>query len=343
MTASRLGYEQLSPAEQKVYQQLEKAFAACLPSVSVRGTDPGIDVMKVLYAVLGDNPHIIYFDRTQIRISSSLFGGMQLHLIQACSPAQNEMMQRELQTAVHRAAEDIRLLNPISDYDKLMCIYEYLQDHVVYDEQELETCRKYGTSMNPSAHNAYGALVRGRAVCDGITCAFSLIAQQFGYPAMLVGGRAAFRTENLVDHAWNVIRVGTKHYHLDPTWDITQKCCTGDYSYDYFCVGDDDMNTDHDWDVRTTPPCTGQELSFYFKNQCFANSFSQLEEIFRRYARSKQSVVRVKLSQGIPIPEPAHDHLGQVLMDAAASAGRFASIQYALNKGPMCFYARFTE
>ena len=103
------------------------------------------------------------------------------------------------------------------------------------------------------------------------------------------------------------------------------------------------FNTNHDWDINTTPACNSQDLSFYFRNQCYANNLTQLEDIFRRYARSKQNVVRAKISQGIAIPEPADAYLGQKLVDVAASVGRYVPVRYILNKGTKCFYAKFVE
>ena len=343
MGTFKIGYEQLTRPEKIVYEQFEKAFATCSAHIDGDDFDRAVDVMKVLQTVLGDNPHVIYFNKTQIRMSASLFGGKQYHLYGARSEAENKVMQKELQIAVESAIDEIELLNPISDYDKLMCVYEYLQDHVVYDERELEACSKYGKSQNPLSHNAYGALVKGTAVCDGIAAAFCLIAQRLGYSAMIVGGRATFRTTGFTDHAWSLIRVGTKFYHLDPTWDINHKCQTGDYSYDYFCVDDDDISTDHDWDIKTTPACNSQTLSFYFRNQCYANNLTQLEDIFRRYAKSKQSVVRVKISHGITIPEPADAYLGKKLLNVAGSVGRYGSVRYIFNKGIKCFYAKFVD
>ena len=155
-----------------MYEQFERAFSTCSSSIDGNGFDRNVDVMKVLQIALGDNPNVIYFNKTQIRMSVSLFGGKQFHLSGAYSSSQNKTMQKDLQAALERAIEDIELLNPISDYDKLMCAYEYLQDHVVYDEQELEACCKHGKSRNPLSHNAYGALVKGLAVCDGIAAAF---------------------------------------------------------------------------------------------------------------------------------------------------------------------------
>jgi len=341
MSTVRIGYERLNPEEKRVYDRFAAAFASCSATIDGGGVDRGVDVMKVLQTALGDDPRVIYFNKSRIAVSASLLTGKRFHLTGACSPAQNQTMIRDLDRAVDRAVEEIRLLNPMTDYDRIMCIYEYLQDHVVYDEEELRHCCQYGKGKNPHSHNAYGALVEGKAVCDGISGAFCLLAQTMGYPCMVVSGRAAFRTQGLSEHAWNLIRVGTKHYHLDATWDINHKSRTGDYAYQYFCVDDDDINADHDWDINSTPACGSQELSYYRRSRCYANNLSQLEEIFRRFARSKQDVVRVKIAHGIPIPGPADGFLGQKLADAAAGVGRHAAVRYSYDEGTRCFYGKF--
>lgn len=341
MGTIKIGYERLSQAEKKVYEQFEKAFSSCASTIDRNGFDRNVDAMKVLQVALGDNPHVIYFNKTQIRMSASLLGGKQVHLAGAYSTAQNRIMSNELQFALRKAIGEIKLLNPISDYDKLMCIYEYLQDHVTYDNQELEACCKFGKSKNLLSHNAYGALVKGLAVCDGIAAAFCLLAQSFGYSCMIVCGQATFRTTGFSEHAWNLIKVGAKYYHLDPTWDVNHKCQTGDYSYDYFCIDDDDINREHNWDISTTPPCSSQDLSFFLRNRCYANNLSQLDDIFRRYAKTKTCTVRVKISGSIAIPEPAAEYIAKRLIAMTTSAGRSAQIQYIWSKDSRCFYAKY--
>ncbi len=119
MNTFKIGYERLSQPEKKVYEQFERAFSTCSSSIDGNGFDRNVDVMKVLQIALGDNPNVIYFNKTQIRMSVSLFGGKQFHLSGAYSSSQNKTMQKDLQAALERAIEDIELLNPISDYDKL--------------------------------------------------------------------------------------------------------------------------------------------------------------------------------------------------------------------------------
>lgn len=337
---SRIGYNRLSQAEKKVYDSFLRAFDSYSASVDGNGIGRDIDVMKVMQTVLSDNPHVIYFNKTQIKIAASLFGGKQVYLTGAAPAAKARKMAEQLENELEKAVEEIRLLNPLSDYDKLICIYEYLQDNVTYDSKELAACCA-GRSLNPLSHNAYGALVNKQAVCDGVSAAFSLLAERMGFETMSVSGKATFMTSGFSAHAWNIIKIADNFYHIDATWDINHRELTEEYSYEYFCVSDDTVSNDHDWDIKTTPVCSRENISFYTRNRCFANNLSQLEEIFARYAKSKLSIVRAKIAEGILIPEPQDKYLGDMLVRVAARAGRCSSVKYVWNSNTRCFFARF--
>ena len=342
LSGYRIGYEQLSPHEKKAYDLFEKSFSSFAKSVDSSSISKNVDVMKVLQVALGDNPRVIYFNKTQIKVSGSLFGGKQIQFCGTYSSNQIRKMNQEIDRMVSSIMEEISLLNPLSDYDKLMCIYEYLQDYITYDSKELEYTCRHGSSLNPASHNAYGALIEKTAVCDGISAAFSLLAQQMGYDCTIVSGSAAFMTKGFSSHAWNLIRVGDKFYHIDATWDINHYQQTKEYSYEYFCVNDDSINVDHNWDIKSTPPCNNEDISFYIKSGCFANTLSQIDEIFTRYAKSKTQVVRLKVSDRIAIPEPNDTFLAQKLIDISSQFRGGVSIQFVWNKDTRCFYAKFS-
>lgn len=327
--------------EKSVYELFLKAFSSYADGIESSAIGRNMDVMKVLQVTLGDNPQVFYFDKTQIELTRRLFGGKRLRFCGMYPLYRIKKMQKDIDEAISNALEEIMLSNPLSDYDKLICIYEYLQDHVKYDAKEMENCCKYGKIVNIFSHNAYGALVNKIAVCDGISAAFALLSQKMGFDSTVVGGSALFRTSMFSSHAWNLIRVGEKYYHVDATWDINHKEQTGEYSYEYFCVDDDTICTDHNWDINTTSPCNWSELSFYIRNKCFANSLSELENIFKRYVQSRTSVVRVRISDKILIPDPCDQYIAQCLINVSMMFGRTDGIEFMWNQDTRCFYAKY--
>ena len=263
-----LGFEKLNADEKYVYEHLLNSFLTFSDAVDSNRFKKNVDLMKVLNVVIGDNPGIIHFNKSQIKLSSSMFSGKQIKLCGTYSKSQIKKMYSELDSKLKNAVNEINLLNPITNYDKLICIYEYLQDNVVYDENELDRMCRTGDITNPLSHNAYGALINGKAVCDGVVAAFSLIAHKMDIESTMVAGSAKFCTADFSRHAWNLIRVDNKCYHIDATWDINKKGNTGDYSYDYFCVDDDLISSDHHWDISTTQTCNSIVVLFQKQVLC---------------------------------------------------------------------------
>lgn len=336
MNLCRLGYETLSHDERVVYDCMFDALISMSDTVDSSRFKKNIDLMKVLDTVIGDNPRLIHFDHSQL-----CPGSKRVRLCGLYSAARTRAMYDELERCAAKAIEEITLLAPSSVYEKLLYIYEYLQDHITYDEQELQRMIRKGSADDPLPHNAYGALVNGRAVCDGISAAFSLLAQRMDVESTMVSGSAAIHSSKSENHAWNLIRVNGKCYHVDLTWDINRKNAIGTYSYDYFCIDDSQAGANHLWDVRLTHPCNDMDLSYYLRNQCLAANLSQLEEIFLRYAKSKQRYVRTRLREGIAVPAPAMEYLGNLLLRAAEKAQRYDPFEYMWSEATRCFFAEF--
>ncbi|GEM_PF-2751106 len=73
-----------------------------------------------------------------------------------------------------------------------------------------------------NSHNAYGSLVEKKAVCQGYSLAFIMIAKNNGIKCkMVMNGEGS--------HAWNVVKVGKRWYNVDVTWDDMGKKASKKY------------------------------------------------------------------------------------------------------------------
>lgn len=66
-----------------------------------------------------------------------------------------------------------------------------------------------GYSKYPDAYNAYGCLVKHKAVCSGYTDAFAAIMTELN----IQNGYG-----HSPNHIWNKVKIGKKWYHVDVTW-----------------------------------------------------------------------------------------------------------------------------
>lgn len=109
-------------------------------------------------------------------------------------------------------------------YTQLKTMHDTLCERVVYDLSA------------PRAHSASGALLDGRAVCDGYAKAFKLLCDRAGIPCVIVAGNAE-QGEGQEPHAWNYVQMEDGlWYAVDVTWDDPADTSRPP-SDDFFLVG----------------------------------------------------------------------------------------------------------
>lgn len=105
--------------------------------------------------------------------------------------------------------------------EKLSKIHDYIALNVIYDSALLQLSESKDPQYSYSylsgfrGFNLEGALLDGKAVCDGITKAFMLLARMEGIECIRVTGKNA----DNVGHAWNKVRIGDVWYNVDVTGD----------------------------------------------------------------------------------------------------------------------------
>lgn len=119
------------------------------------------------------------------------------------------------------------------DFEKEALIHDLLCKTVVYDSE----FDKYGAN---TVYTAYGALVNGRAVCEGYSRAFKLLCYYSGLECILVTGDSKG-----VGHMWNMVKLEGKWYHVDVTWDDLRS----EPHHTYLNLTEMEIRADHDIDV----------------------------------------------------------------------------------------------
>jgi len=332
-----LGYTYLSDLEQQAYKIMQKAFFLMATSFDCSQVAHSVDLMKVLQIVLSDNPSIIYFNKAHIQIEESNFD-KKIILTGVNSTHQSEKMNVALDTKVNKIISSLKTKSS-NEYTLLINLYDSLQRNIRYDKEELQASSKEA-SKSPASHNAYGALVNRLAVCDGFSSAFTLLAQKLGFECMLVIGRSAYSSLASVDHAWNIVKIQDRYYHMDITWDTLKYNEFGEYSYDYFALNDEEISNDHNWDKRMTPTCLYNDFSYYVKSGLYINNADLLDAIIKTYVNKQANIFRIKVSRSVSLPENAGEYLAQKVIDEAIKFTEHVKISYGWNKNTRCFFAK---
>ncbi|MEF2967527.1 transglutaminase domain-containing protein [Paenibacillus sp. M1] len=117
----------------------------------------------------------------------------------------------------------------MNDHQKVKAIHDYVVQHLQYDK-ELE---KY---------TAYEGLRSGEAVCQGYTLLAYKLLEKAGIANLIVEGTAGSRL-----HAWNLVKLDNRWYHLDTTWDDPLSPSGQQPSYKYYLLTDSQIRRDHNW------------------------------------------------------------------------------------------------
>lgn len=128
---------------------------------------------------------------------------------------------KKVNTLVAKALKSLNI-EDASRYTKVKKIHNYVVNKLTYD-----------TSY--SNYTAYTALVKKKAVCQGYALLFYKMATEAGVPCRIVCSD---------NHAWNIVKMGSKWYHVDTTWDdpISKKPVL---RYDYFLKGSNVLSDTH--------------------------------------------------------------------------------------------------
>lgn len=144
----------------------------------------------------------------------------------------------------------------MNEYEREKILHDLLAAKVTYDTAAVSD------DTRVMAHTAYGALAESLAVCDGCAKAFQYLLRQVGIQSFLVTGSSVSPGSGTpVGHAWNLVRIDGKWYHVDLTWNDQENSIY----YAYFNKTDAVIREDHTLDiVKYSLPNADSEDADYF-------------------------------------------------------------------------------
>ena len=147
--------------------------------------------------------------------------------------------EAKLTAAVAEAMTTLQL-NGLSEAKKIIKIHDYICNHVDYAYNSTEE----------QIYTAYGALCTGKAVCQGYAVLFYRLCKEAGLSVRIISG-----TGNGGAHAWNIVRIGSKYYNVDCTWDGQDEA-----TYNEFLLKSEADFTDH---TRKSWKVAGSHYLYY--------------------------------------------------------------------------------
>ncbi len=161
------------------------------------------DVIDALSGMIYLHPEYFFLD--YFSYSADTGANILTSLSFAYQGSYEESMQRY--EAFVEAAEaflaPIRAVPTLSDVEKALLLHDALALRCEYDYTVLDDEDRY---------TPYGALIHGKAACQGYAEAYAYMLMQLGIPCGLC-------KSDFMNHAWNIVEIDGKEYHVDVTWD----------------------------------------------------------------------------------------------------------------------------
>ena len=111
----------------------------------------------------------------------------------------------------------------MSDFEKAKTVHDYLVTHTVSSASE------------SSDFTYYGVLLNHKGACEGYAAAYQMLLKRLGIPTVVVAGNVTGYTES---HAWDMVELNHKWYHVDVTWDDPIPDQDDKIQYPYFLLND---------------------------------------------------------------------------------------------------------
>ena len=216
--------------------------------------------------------------------------------------ANNKISQRTILSPVYKYEDDFtdRSADFISDFlslfdavrnegdlEKELFVHDYCLDNFVYDHD-----------FNEYAFSVLGPVVFGSGVCEGISKFVKLVLNYLGVECIVVAGRAFSPTSGFrrtEPHMWNMVTIQGDTYHLDVTFNMTNKGKIN--RYDYFNLPDVEIKKDHTITGKV-PVCNTVGNDYYSLSSQVVHSLTEMENYIRAELLSGKTTTVVKLSSG---------------------------------------------
>lgn len=254
----------LSAPDKAIYDRIKLALANPDKKILAGETISDQKYETIIWFVWADNPYISQ------DLINSLSGGA-IPLITYVSMDYNSNDYAKLLDRADQAltkAQQIAAQVPAgwSDYQKVNYLHDYLIAHCIPNVED---------KGDPLNNEAYGALIRGKAMCEGYTNAMQLLCDLLGIENTVVSYNSFVNTkgEEVEGHTWNVIKMDGAFYHVDLGSDdsIADIGTTPCISYQYFGLTTAEINRLHGVKISRTfdgymPDCTATADNYFVRN-----------------------------------------------------------------------------
>jgi hypothetical protein len=268
-------YSRLDDSRKEIYNALLSGLNAYDKEIKVKSSAPD-EITAICNHILFDNPLIFYV--TEFRQMFGMFGCTIMPVYKF-----DKKFSEEKTAAVKDYLRVFDSLKNKSDLEKEMQIHDYCVENFSYD-----------FSFGKYSRCVLGPVTEKTAVCEGIAKFVKLACDYTGLKCLVAAGNASNPVQpgKMEPHAWNIVKIDGKTYHLDVTYDMSVNKWSK--RYDYFNLSDEDIKIDHAA-TGSVPACAASGNDYYSVNSMVANSPSELESYMEKMLKQGKKNIIVKV------------------------------------------------
>lgn len=262
-------YDMLTENQKKVYIDIANAIKNLDSKVKLKDYNyiddntTMADVKVAVQNLLLDHPEIFYVNNDYTISTIELLNSRRIEVDLSYSLSNNE----ELTKKINQINE---VLNPIVENAKSMDKFNaelYIHDKIC----EICSYYKYNNinEVPEECHNIFGCMVKKEAVCDGLSKTFQLILNKVGIDNIVVTGYLQNQP-----HAWNMVKLNEKWYHVDITSDksVKDEKDKEEIIHSYFNITTDIIKKTNTIDLNDKIPLADDtENNYYIKTNKYIN------------------------------------------------------------------------
>ena len=271
-------YGRLTEEQKAIYEKLQSGIKTFADEIKLPFI-PMNETSKIFDYVLLDNP--LFFYASSFSQSNDLY--KKKSIIKPGYKYARKMV-RQNNDIVMNYLQKFDALKTKSGIEKETYVHDYCLDNFVYDY-----------SFGDYSNSILGTVLNKTAVCEGIAKFVKLAFDYLGVKSLVVRGKAKNPAmEDSVNemHAWNIVIIDGKTYHLDVTFDMTLK--SGKNRYDYFNLSDEDIKKDHII-IDSVPACTTTGKDYFSVNSSLVHNPAELGTFIGNNLKKGKKHIMVKL------------------------------------------------
>lgn len=268
LSSNKPGTGAINPIDEEdediVYRKVEDAIRQGYEYIELYnlGNDVETDSVNIHNKLMNYNPYVGYISYIRGQ------GGNKV-----CIELGYNIPREDVRNEIAKTEESINrfIKENISEkdfiIDKIYQVHNYILDNTKYlkDNGNKDVCH---------GQVPYGMICEGEMVCRGYANTLQLMLNKLGVENMVISGTATDKYGRKEKHAWNIVKLDGKWYHIDPTWDDAiferddfhpddnlKKILRYENYTRYFLVGNNKLKDTHKWDADKYPTIENTGIS----------------------------------------------------------------------------------